>query len=62
VLLFLSPVKEKSCPKVKKTMPSYFWVTKDVADMSLVRIKESHCRTKEEVTLTFDEQRAGDSL
>jgi len=46
VFLFLTHVKEKSWPKVKKTMPSNFSVTKNVADMSLVRTKESQCRTK----------------
>ena len=39
VLLILTHVKGTSWWKVKKTMPSYFWVTKSVADMSLVRAK-----------------------
>ena len=40
VLLFLTHVNGKSWRKVKKTMPSYIWVTKNVADMSLVRAKK----------------------
>ena len=37
VLLFLTHVNGKSWRKVKKTMPSYSWVTKNVANISLVR-------------------------
>jgi len=36
--------ENKELKFVKKT--SYFWVIKNVADMSLIRTKESNCRTK----------------